>query len=210
MKNKVVTPVDVTIELMAGIVMALTIVVSLHTASGGGVSALTIALSTVGCNLAWGIFDGVIYVFNARALRAYRQNLIEKLQKATDPEAIRQILGQELKAPVSGIGRLAKTQELHDALAAYHAPVLKDQSDWLGALAVGTAAVGSTAPVIIPFIFISGPQVAVAMAGCLGMAAMSWAGIRVARWNGQSIWLLGIVTPLVGALFVATCLLLGG
>lgn len=215
MRNKkLITPVDMVTELMAGIIMALTVSASLYTVADGRVSAHMIATATIGCNLAWAIFDGLFYVFNARASQSHKRQVIASLRAAPDAEEFARRLQAALQAPISLVRQCVNMSELrvwlaHDEWQAQHNESSRSE-DWLGGLAIEAVEVASAIPVILPLIVIADPRVAIRVAGVIAIVMMSLSGIQVARWNGQSIWLLGIGTPLIGVMLIAVCLILGG
>ena len=49
-------------ETLFGLIMALTFICSLGVATGGNITIQTMLIGALGCNLAWGIVDGGLYL----------------------------------------------------------------------------------------------------------------------------------------------------
>jgi VIT1/CCC1 family predicted Fe2+/Mn2+ transporter len=209
MGRRAFSPVDSLTEVLAGVVMALTVSVSVYTASGRAIPQRELVEAVLGCNLAWGIFDGLLFVVAQRASRARRTKLREALRTATSDEAARRVLGEELDEALTPFVDVV-------GLRAHLAHAEADASDphrldvWRGGVSLGLLETVSAVPVILPLVLMARPQEAIWVSSALGVLLMAVAGWRVARWNGQPVLLLGVLTPLLGALLVVACLWLGG
>src|SRR6185295_13890481 len=94
--GRVLDPMERVSETLFGLIMALTFICSLGVASAGSINIETMLIGALGCNLAWGIVDGGLYLLarindqgrNILTMRAMRQ--------APDPEAVRRVLADAL------------------------------------------------------------------------------------------------------------------
>src|SRR6201989_2633644 len=79
--DNVLDPMERISETLFGLIMALTFICSLGVATGANINIETMLIGALGCNLAWGIVDGGLYLLGRinsrgskiRALRAVRQ-----------------------------------------------------------------------------------------------------------------------------------------
>src|SRR5215471_12018119 len=79
--GRVLDPMERISETLFGLIMALTFICSLGIATADNIKIQTMLIGALGCNLAWGIVDGGLYLFarvNERGgklltLRAIRQ-----------------------------------------------------------------------------------------------------------------------------------------
>src|SRR5258706_7223309 len=79
--GRVLDPMERISETLFGLIMALTFICSLGVATAGNIKIQTMLIGALGCNLAWGIVDGGLYLLariNERGgkiltLRAIRQ-----------------------------------------------------------------------------------------------------------------------------------------
>jgi VIT1/CCC1 family predicted Fe2+/Mn2+ transporter len=60
--GRVLDPIERVSEAIFGVLMAMTFVGSLSVASSGREEARTAMIAALGCNIAWGLTDGVMYV----------------------------------------------------------------------------------------------------------------------------------------------------
>jgi hypothetical protein len=63
--KRVLEPIDRVSEVLFGLIMVLTFTGSLSVAEAGRSEVRTMLIGALGCNLAWGIIDGVLYLMAA-------------------------------------------------------------------------------------------------------------------------------------------------
>src|SRR5512137_478956 len=91
--KRVLEPNERISEVLFGLIMVLTITGSLSVADAGRDDVRTMLIGALGCNLAWGIIDGLLYLMGcineqARGLRALRA-----LRSATTSQQTTHIIG---------------------------------------------------------------------------------------------------------------------
>ena len=69
-RRRLLDPVDRISEILFGLIMAVTIVGSLSIATAGRNDVRTILWGALGCNLAWGLVDAVMYLVRTATERA--------------------------------------------------------------------------------------------------------------------------------------------
>ncbi len=75
-------PVDRLSEVMFGLLMTLTFTGTMSVALAEGQQVRSILFAALGCNLAWGIVDGVMHLLTTAAERGRRQVLVARLRRA--------------------------------------------------------------------------------------------------------------------------------
>ena len=75
-REPVLSPVDRVSEMLFGLFMALTFVGAVSVAEPGGVQVRTLFIAALGCNLAWGLVDAVMYLVRTATDRGRRLTLI--------------------------------------------------------------------------------------------------------------------------------------
>ena len=70
-KGAILDPLSRFSEILFGLIMALGVTGSLGAATGRSVGVKTILWSAVGCNLAWGVVDAVMFVLSQVADRGH-------------------------------------------------------------------------------------------------------------------------------------------
>ena len=80
----VLSPFERASEVMFGLIMALTITGALSVANATEHETRALFVSSLACNLAWGLVDGVLYVFNALVERGRRMLVSSALREGAD------------------------------------------------------------------------------------------------------------------------------
>jgi hypothetical protein len=73
-RARLLDPVDRLSEILFGLIMAVTIVGSLSIATAGRNEVRAVMMAALGCNLAWGLVDAVMYL--VRALTERNRNWV--------------------------------------------------------------------------------------------------------------------------------------
>src|SRR5437667_12452878 len=88
--KRVLEPIDRVSEILFGLIMVLTFTGSLSIAEAGRDDVRTMLIVALGCNLAWGIIDGVLYLMGClaekcRGLLAFRLVRRDAVPKEAQP-----------------------------------------------------------------------------------------------------------------------------
>ena len=76
----VLEPIDRITEVIFGLLMAMTFIGSLSVATAGREDARLMLIAALGCNLAWGLADAVIYLLRTWTERTRSRTLLARLQ----------------------------------------------------------------------------------------------------------------------------------
>ena len=74
MRERLLDPVARMSEILFGLIMALTFTGTLDVATAGNEDVRMLLVGTIGCNLAWGLVDGVMFLISALTERG--RNLV--------------------------------------------------------------------------------------------------------------------------------------
>ena len=101
--KRVLDPIDRVSEVLFGLIMVLTFTGSLSVAEAGRDDVRAMLIGALGCNLAWGIIDGVLYLMGClgekgRALLAFRA-----VRKTANPEEARRIVANALPPVIASV-----------------------------------------------------------------------------------------------------------
>src|SRR5438876_8803984 len=94
--RRVLEPIDRVSEVLFGLIMVLTFTGSLSVAEAGRDDVRTMLIGALGCNLAWGIIDGLLYLMGrmseqGRGVRAWRA-----LRSASSPGSAQRAIADVL------------------------------------------------------------------------------------------------------------------
>ncbi|MDH4654870.1 hypothetical protein [Pseudomonas sp. BN606] len=212
-RQRILEPVDRITEVIFGLLMAMTFIGSLSVATAGREEARTMLIAALGCNLAWGLADAVIYLLRTWTERTRSRTLLFRLQSDANPAK-----GQELIADAlpQRIGEAAGPDGLEllrlRLLANADQPVRArlDLQDFAGALGTFLLVVLATFPLVIPFLLIDQTGPAIRASNLVSLAMLFLSGWLLARYSGGNPWATGAVLALVGTALIFAIIALGG
>src|SRR4051812_50209902 len=97
-------PMERISETLFGLIMALTFICSLGIATGANVNIQTMLIGALGCNLAWGIVDGGLYLLARINERGARNLTLRAIRQAPGVETARGVIAGAL--PPGGVSVL--------------------------------------------------------------------------------------------------------
>lgn len=211
--KRALDPIDRVSEVLFGLIMVLTITGSLSVAEAGRDDVRTMLFGALGCNLAWGIIDGVLYVMGSLAEKGRNLFIFRAVRKATDPKEAQRRIADALPPVVASVLEPVELEALHQRLKQLpeppdHARLRKD--DWLGAAGVFLLVFLSTFPVVIPFIFMSNAGPALRVSNVIAIVMLFLTGYAFGRMTGRHPWLVGISMVVLGLVLVGVTMALGG
>jgi hypothetical protein len=209
----VLDPVDRVSEVLFGLIMVLTFTGSLSVAEAGRDDVRTMLIGAVGCNLAWGIIDGVFYLMGCLAEKGRDLLTFRSVRNAADPQDARRLVAGALPSVVASVLQPDELEAIQQRLKRLPEPPAHahlDKEDWQGAAGVFMLVFLSTFPVVIPFIFMRNAVPALRVSNGVAIAMLFIAGYGYGRCVGRRPLVLGISMVLLGGVLVALTVALGG
>jgi len=204
-------------EILFGLIMVLTFTLTAGLSVDEGREGVRELLAAaIGCNIAWGIIDGVFFVLGALFERGRLIRLARALQSAQDEAAGLAIVAAELDPTLESVStddaRRRLYQDIVKVVTRAEAPKNRvTRDDLLGALASFWLVFLSTIPAVIPFlVFRDQPRFALRVSNGLLLGLLFLVGWKWARATGGSRFLTGLTLTLVGGALVAVAVALGG
>jgi VIT1/CCC1 family predicted Fe2+/Mn2+ transporter len=208
--DSVLDPIDRVTEVIFGALMALTFTGSFSVASPGQ-EVRTMLWAALGCNLAWGLTDAVMYLIGLKVERQRRVTLLQQLKATQDPEEARQLVRRALPERLSGGASPKVIDALQRSLSKIETPqsVLHPR-DYAGAVAVLALVVAATFPIIMPFMFASDLGLAMRTSNALAVLTMFIGGMILGHHAGGSPLRYGLAMAGIGVTLAAIIISLGG
>jgi len=200
-------------EILFGLIMVLTFTGSLSVAQAGRTEVRTMLLGALGCNLAWGIIDGVFYLMGCLAEKGRLVITLRAVRHAADPQAAQRIIADALPSPVASALGPAGLETMRQRLADFPEPPTHarvDKGDLQGAFGVFLLVFLSTFPVVIPFVLLKDISLALRLSNAIAVIMLFLTGYAFGRITGRRPWVVGIFMMLFGALLVGLTVALGG
>ncbi|WP_322049869.1 VIT1/CCC1 transporter family protein [Paraburkholderia bannensis] len=209
----VLNTVDRVTELCFGLFMAMTFVGAIKAVTAGEDAGRKLFLAALGCNLAWGLADAVMFLVRTLADRGQRLTLALTVRREPDRAAAVRALRDALPKALESLVDDAELEQMRARLAA--APALPprphlQRADFIGALGIFLLVVLSTFPVALPFLLVKDHVTALVISRALTLAMLFGAGFALGRYTGAGAIKAGFAMTLLGAVLTASIIALGG
>jgi hypothetical protein len=204
-------------EILFGLIMTLTFTLAagIVIQEEGREGAREMLIGILGCNLAWGLIDGVLYVLGQVFDRGRIRRIGFHVRQATSDDEARRMVADELDETLLPMTDASARRNLYDAIvdrvrSTPSAPNPVRREDVLGGLAAGWLVFACSFPAVLPFLFLDDPRVALRVSNVILIALLFFVGWRAALHTLVKPWLAGLGFMLVGVLLVALAIPLGG
>lgn len=172
-------------------------------------------LGVVGCNVAWGLIQGWMFILDAMFERSRIAQLVKEVQEEKDQElalaAVRDELDSTLAEITSGEERARLYQHiLGNMKRADTSKTRMKRDDLAGAFGVFVLVSLTALPAILPFLFIENLRTALRVSNLLQVSLLFFVGYRWASVTNANKWLAGLVVMLVGVVMAVIGEVLGG
>lgn len=210
--QRVLDPIDRISEILFGLIMVLTSTGTLSVLTAGRPEVKTMIFGALGCNLAWGIIDGGLYVLGCLDERGRNLSTLRAVRSASNADEARRAIVEALPEPLAGLSN-ADVEPLRQELLRLPEPPPRPsltKDDALGALAVCLLVFLSTFPPVVPFLLFGDVQFALRISNVIAIAMLFLCGYAYGRGVGLRPWPTGLVMVAIGVAMVAVAIALGG
>jgi len=202
-------------ELLFGLIMTLTFTLGAGLVIEEGPDATRgLLIGVIGCNIAWGIIDGILYIFTAmyaRGMPFRAKQLLSRNGPAAVGVKLDEGLDENYGNALSDATKAAVKAELLEHLVEFQpAPVKMTKDDLLGALASFILVVATAIPAVLPFLVIDDRMLALRVSNLLLVALLYLIGSQWASYVNANRRKIGMSMALGGLVIVQLTILLGG
>jgi len=214
--HRYLDPADSLGELLFGLIMALTLTVGARILSQRpDIDPRELVVGLIGCNVAWGIIDAVLYLLGSVFSRNMRIQFVRRLRTAKgEAEAmaiIREEFDLEDEPDMSDEDRVAFYRVILDIMKRAGTKRARLRRQDLQAAAVVILLVSLTAlPGVAPFLFLEDGYLALRLANAIQIVLMFIVGYRWAEHTGANPWRTGFAVVALGLAMVMVAVALGG
>ncbi len=210
---RVLDPIARVSEVVFGLLMAMTFIGSLSVATAGREEVRTVMIAALGCNIAWGLVDAVMYLVGIATERTRNRTLLARLRggadAATGQALIADALPPGLVAAAGPVGLEMLRRRLVESQDLPMQPRL-GRDDFKGALGVFLLVAAATFPLVMPFMLIDQTALAVRVSNLVALGMLFVAGWILAKYAGGRPWRGGAALAVTGAVLIAAIIALGG
>ena len=207
------SPFERAAESVFGILMAISVTAAFEIAVGKDIDTRELMIAALGCNLAWGAIDAVMYLMQQQFDRFRNHRDALRLRAAGSDEEFRArllevtapaFLGQALTADT-----VARVRQMADGYAVKRPPFWSAQELKVAGL-ICLIVFGSTFPLVVPFMVMQDAWLALRASHAVAVGMLFWLGWGLGRWSGANAWASGVVFAAVGTVLAVSCVALGG
>src|SRR3974390_1898347 len=209
--QRLLDPMERISEILFGLVMVLTLTCSFSVGGGGRTELHQMLIGALGCNVAWGAIDAVLYWL--ACFHAHGQKIMA-LRAARDPgnpeqayRAIADVLPPLISSTMTAAEFEAIRRRLQQSPDAPQHPQLTKQ-EWLGGLGVFLLVVVATLPVVLPFLFIHDPTRALRVSNGIAVLLLFLTGYVYGYHTGHRPLRSGLIMTVIGAAMVGSAIAL--
>lgn len=210
--QRVLDPVDRVTEVIFGLLMAMTFIGSLSVATAGREEARTMLIAALGCNLAWGLADAVIYLLRTWTERTRSRTLLSRLSGGADSHQGQDLIADALPPRIAEAAGTDALEMLRVRLLANAAPIRArlDLEDIKGALGTFLLVVLATFPLVVPFLLTDHTGTAIRLSNLVALGMLFISGWVLAHYSGGTPWVGGGALAVVGTALLFAIIALGG
>lgn len=209
-------PADSLSEILYGLIMVLTILLTAGWyVEGSANPAQALLVAAIGCNVAWGLIDGVMYIVTSMYARGTGNRLIKAIHSAGDKGVALSVIQNQIG---TAVGELLTPNELQRVSSAVfqlgqHAQPTRirvARDDIMGGIACFLLSFVATLPATIPFLLIGNWIVALRVSNLVTVIMMFIVGYRWAKYADANPLRTGLWLALIGVVLVLIAVALGG
>ena len=215
--RRVLEPAERIAEVLFGLIMVLTFTGSLSVAeaygSPQGADVRAMLIGALGCNLAWGVIDGLFYLMSCLAEKGRNLATYKAVLASTTPEEGRSLIAGALPPVIAALLQPAELDSMYNRALKLPEPprhVRLDFRDWWGAFGVFLLVFVATFPVTIPFMIFQRLGWAMRLSNLVAVAMLFLAGYAYGRVIHRSPLAIGVVAVVIGLIIVTFTIALGG
>jgi hypothetical protein len=205
-------------EVLFGLIMTLTFTLGagIIIEEEGREGVRMLLLATVGCNIAWGIIDGALYIVGQVFERGRLLRLGRSIRHTPDAGAARELVAGELDDMLEPVSRKDDrsafyshiVEQIRSQPAPHRGQVTRD--DLLGALVCFWLVFFASVPAAVPFLFFDDPWTALRISNGVLLFLLFFAGYSWAKYTVANPWIAGISFLVGGLMMVLVAIALGG
>lgn len=211
--ERLLEPMEIISEVLFGLIMVLTFTCSFSVAAAGREEVRRMLIGVLGCNLAWGIIDGVFYLMGNFSVQGRGILQLMAVRRFADPSEAHRVIACALPPLVASVLSPAELEVIRQKLNQLPEPPVRphlSRDDGLGALYVFLIVFVYTLPVVLPFTVMNEPRLALRASNAIAVVMLFLVGYRFGHYAGHRPWRMGLTMVILGSAMVGITIFFGG
>jgi hypothetical protein len=215
--HRYLDPGDTLAEILFGLIMALTIISGAEILSSSDeLDTDKLIAAVIGCNIAWGVIDAVLFGLGSMFYRSQRARFYRGLRIARSEAealaAIQEEFGLEDEPLAVAPEDRARLYQSILALSVHAAPgrVRLRRRDFVSAFVVFVLVSATAIPGVIPFLLLDDSYLALRLSNAVLILLLIVVGYRWAHYTDAPPWRAALIVLVLGVSMVSIAVTLGG
>jgi len=212
-ESAVLNPVDRIAEVLFGLIMVLSFTGAISASTDAREDVRELLWAALGCNVAWGLVDAIMYLMNVAIERGHSIRVIRNIHASKNPDEAGEILKDEIRPGIAGLMTRQELNDLSSRIKKLPEPskrnLLTATDLWAG-VQIFFLVFLCTFPVAIPFGIFDELGFAMRASNGVALVLLFIGGFMLARYAGFRPVLTALVYTLIGVALVALTMALGG
>ena len=207
------SPFDRISEILFGLIMALTFTCTINIFESGRTEVKDTLIAALGCNIAWGLVDAVMYILGVLSERGRNKTIVKFIRSTNQTESAREFISDALPPLLASVMSNEQLDEMRKSILSIPESSIKvriTKSDFKTAIGIFFLVFISTFPVVIPFLFITEAQLALRISNLVAIVFMFICGWLLATYGNYNKIVSSITIAIIGVLLVGLTIMLGG
>ena len=208
----VLSPIDRVSEVIFGLIMALTFTGTLSVATADRNEVREMLIGALGCNIAWGLVDAVMYLLATLTERRRNLTLLREVRSRPGGDRVHQLIADALPPVIASTMEPAELEVIRARLERLPETPAASLSlgDFRAALGVFLLVFLATLPVALPFAVIGDAHRALRVSNGIALVMLFAGGYYLGRHAEAHPLRTGVATLAAGVLLVWATIALGG
>jgi hypothetical protein len=200
-------------EILFGLIMVLTFTGTISVSTAGKQEVKELLWAALGCNLAWGLVDGIMYLMDQLIGRAYGITQLNRIRQSRNNAESRSIIRGNMSPLFAEVMEDQEIDRLDEKLKKLPAITVRSTlilKDFLLAGQIFLLVFLTTLPVALPFLFIRNVAMAMRISNGIALLLLFAGGFSLARYSGLRPCVTALAYAAIGVILVAMTMVLGG
>jgi hypothetical protein len=204
-------------EVLFGLIMVLTFTAGARfLMMRGEFDTAELVEGAIGCNIAWGVIDAVLFVLGNLFYRSKRARFYRALKNARNQAEALAMVQEEFGLEDEPLAVLPEDRaRLHESILALsaHAALARarlQRRDFWSAFVVFVLVSATALPGVIPFLLLKDPDLAIRVSNLVLVLLLFVVGYWWAHYIDARPWRVGLIVMSLGAAMVLVAVALGG
>lgn len=200
-------------EVLFGLIMVLTFTGTISASTSGKQEVNELMWAALGCNLAWGLVDGIMYIMDTLISRAHSIMQLGALKKTKSLDVSREMIRDSISPLISEIMTNDEIDRLNEKLKQLPEVSIKNSlnlKDFMIAGQIFLLVFLSTLPVALPFLLMKDVAAAMRLSNLIALILLFLAGYSLAKYSGLKPFATAFAYVAIGVFLVVLTIFLGG